>query len=808
MVIEICPWMKSKCDMKKIFLIFNVLAVAFTMAACGDDVTEPDYYSSKTTDGFVVTDQSVFSVGAATLETAIDFSSNMWWTLEVVDADGNPVDEWIDVSPRSGRGNTTLQVATDPNFIMQAREVQVRIEPDGENDQEPISFTVRQEAAAPFIDISGVEIENGVMNIGVVGASADIRIHANMEWTVDNTEVPWFELSSPDGGGPNTVDEVQGIYQSNATGDYREGDVIFRGPDGFTRKLHVKQKDKFDVSALTANNGSVLSVSWTPVIGTESYALLLTDADDTPVGTIENIARTQTEYDLTEYFGSDYVGVVNVAVKAVSADPEIYSVSEKVLTHSHFADDSGDGSAGHEYLIANMRHLNNIAKLGELDKHYRQIADLDFSQETGLVPIGDAATRFTGTYSGAKEGGGKYKLTGRNCVVSNAKTSLSGLFGVIGDGAVVSDLIFERCTLDLQQGQAGSPAGFAHVVGAMLGGTVRDIEIVDCEIALNTFAPAVGVGAVAGYCGAGEEPDSFALIESCTTAGGQINTDDKTAKPSGYFAGGIAGLGVEGTMVRNCHNLGTPLTTRAASTGGVVGEDISVIGCSNRAPIYGGTRIGGIIGFIGKAEVRIEKSFNSGRIGLKYANAASFVGGIVGRANCSKNTVISECFNSGDAISDVTNRPSVFGGIIGQADQSVDIHDCYNTGAVTLPSDKAAARAGGIAGSAPGASNISRCYTTGTVSAGEKADLDKGERCAVAGECSANSAIAHVYYLSGAAEKALSGTPGMTDLREMSESELGAVGGYDASWDFTTVWTAPSGAYPYPQLRAVSHVSK
>jgi hypothetical protein len=59
----------------------------------------------------------------------------------------------------------------------------------------------------------------------------------------------------------------------------------------------------------------------------------------------------------------------------------------------------GSGTKEAPYLIATAAHLNNVRN--HLDKHFRQIADLDLSgykSGTGWAPIGTSTTPFTGDY--------------------------------------------------------------------------------------------------------------------------------------------------------------------------------------------------------------------------------------------------------------------------------------------------------------------------------------------------------------------------------------------------------------------------
>ncbi|MGE5804201.1 MAG: T9SS type A sorting domain-containing protein, partial [Ignavibacteria bacterium] len=103
-----------------------------------------------------------------------------------------------------------------------------------------------------------------------------------------------------------------------------------------------------------------------------------------------------------------------------------------------YAPSKGDGTAGNPYQIANLGNLYWIAvDNSRWNKHYIQTADIDASVTStwtggGWIPIGNAATKFTGSYKG--EG---HLIDG--LYINREGVDHQGLFGYT-NGAVISEL--------------------------------------------------------------------------------------------------------------------------------------------------------------------------------------------------------------------------------------------------------------------------------------------------------------------------------------------------------------------------------
>ena len=808
------------------------LLVAFLIIfamGCKKEQKEPDYYNFHLTEAEMSTGQTEFTVPPTTTASVVQLQSNMWWNLTITYPDPKAAG-WLSITPSKGRGSIILELTLEENFHSYARSAVIQLKPDADSDYSGYSFTFTQQAAPRFITFSGDEITNDVLNIGLVNGVADVNIHSNVAWTVSYSDAsPWYQLSVASGGGDDVKNSLTAEYTLNNTGVIREGKMTFSDGAGYTKILTVKQKEVFDQSELTVDNGMALVANWTQVIGTDTYELRFLDASDVeiPNSAIKGLDKTTFTYDLSNHFSSispAYAGIIKVTVVANTVDPSVSSESEPILSHTHFANGSGDGSVGGEFLLTNWRHLKNInATAVTLSKNYKQIVDFDFTGQTvsTFTPIGRLANQsFTGTYSGAKEGGGVYKIKNAAFEINDESRYFWGIFGYVGSGASVGDLEFENCQLDMTicAASGAGPTGFAHAVAVNTGGLVHHITLNNCVIRLNKFQRGVAIGGVVGRLNS-PDADHPGKITYCTTTGGSIAyteaiTDAATQNGNqGYDVGGIAGIGQAFSVIENCGNNSTPVSARARAAG-IVSNNCSVIKSYNHAPIESGVNSGGGIQALinGGGPFVIQDCYNTGAITYARGGAAAYVGGILGRGNIAPGVKIERCFNSGNVISIENQRPSMFGGIAGDFSNIGSIINCFNTGDVDFSCLNATAAvnyAGGIIGNATNqATVIANCYNTGKVS-GTSVIAGSMRTGLVGNRAGTNIIVNNCYYLAGTAvvnDIAVGGNAtGVTDCVSKSSADLKDPSKYDSSWDFTTIWAAPSGTFAYPQLQGLPY---
>lgn len=350
----------------------------------------------------------------------------------------------------------------------------------------------------------------------------------------------------------------------------------------------------------------------------------------------------------------------------------------------------------------------------------RQASEFKFNNATSeqSVPIGNSSTKFSGTFDG------------KNHTISNFKTSgqYSGLFGYV-NGATIQNL-----TVNVTNNAGATSAG--GLVGAVNGTTT----IRNCTVN-GTISGTHQVGGFVGFAQGVYQDNTLVLpcnltIEGCinnatVTTTSQASDNNRTS--AGGFVGYVnAGATVtitsytdENGQTKKSTNNGKISTTSSADNkgvGGFVGYSygkITLTDCVNEknATITGKERVGGLVGYIGKADSDSQKEMvisgceNKAAVTSNSTNDVYGIGGIVGY-NSGHKVAITNCINSG-AITGTHETA----GIIGYSDHS-EISNCTNSGAVS-----GFATVGGIVGKMGGGSIVS-CKNTATVKASKARDID------------------------------------------------------------------------------------
>lgn len=349
-----------------------------------------------------------------------------------------------------------------------------------------------------------------------------------------------------------------------------------------------------------------------------------------------------------------------------------------------------------------------------------QASEFRFNYATSeqSVPIGNSSTKFSGTFDG------------KNHTISNFKTSgqYSGLFGYV-NGATIQNL-----TVNVTNNAGATSAG--GLVGAVNGTTT----IRNCTVN-GTISGTHQVGGFVGFAQGVYQDNTLVLpcnltIEGCinnatVTTTSQASDNNRTS--AGGFVGYVnAGATVtitsytdENGQTKKSTNNGKISTTSSADNkgvGGFVGYSygkITLTDCVNEknATITGKECVGGLVGYIGKADSDSQKEMvisgceNKAAVTSNSTNDVYGIGGIVGY-NSGHKVAITNCINSG-AITGTHETA----GIIGYSDHS-DISGCTNSGAVS-----GFATVGGIVGKMGGGSIVS-CKNTATVKASKARDID------------------------------------------------------------------------------------
>ncbi|MFO8113686.1 MAG: hypothetical protein R6T92_14390, partial [Desulfosalsimonadaceae bacterium] len=137
----------------------------------------------------------------------------------------------------------------------------------------------------------------------------------------------------------------------------------------------------------------------------------------------------------------------------------------------------GDGTQGNPYQVQTAAHLDTVRN--DLTAYYVQVADIDIASYANWSPIagGDAGTLFTGFYDGQN-----YTLS--NLTINRSTTDNIGLFGHVGEGAVIQNVRLETVSVEGDRG-----------VGSLIGRVTGN----DTTLIMRCYADG---GSVVGYDGA------------------------------------------------------------------------------------------------------------------------------------------------------------------------------------------------------------------------------------------------------------------------------------------------------------------
>jgi len=780
-------------------IISKILSVALLSGLlCGCNWDDAEYGSSI----------SVPSPGVAMdsyeTETEIQLTANCPWSSAV---DFSTDEGWCELNPSTGMGSSTIKVVLTPNTHAENRTATVTFRAQDELGQ-TILYTITQRGTAYYFDFDGT-VNDGLFEVAKEGGPVSFTFHAGSAWTAAKEEGDngWLTLKNSSGDKGDvifemTVEKYTGVRPRSAS-------ITFTSTENpkNAATVTIRQLVTLPAAEATVTNTDLLKVDWTEVANATSYDVVVRRAaDKSVIGTIADIDSSTLTADLLSGidFGS-YVGGITVEVKSYfDNDPELYSYSEPIAAHSHFATSSGDGTAGSAYEIASARHFQNmsVAKTA----FYRQTTDIDFSGVTDFKSVGNSDSPFTGTYSAAASAG-NYKIKNLHIVATG--TSVSGLFGQVERGGVITRLTVEKCSLSLGSlNKTDRKNGHALVVG-INGGEVSYIDLVDCTVTGSTADDnRFLIGGVVGTNYKGQ-------VSHCTATGGKMTISGKST------AGGIVGMsgrkGYDGQWAQNtvtvtyCSNLGMEIDgsgqpkddgpSNVGALGGVVGGNEGVIQyCVNKAYVHGSHYSGGILGttsydrtvnFSGE-NMLVSCCYNAGTIEGRWA------GGIVsalvqGSDALRSKTIVSECVNtghvSGNYQGSASGTKNHVGGIV--ARNYGTIVNCYNTGAVDGNGNS---NTGGICGDYYKKTDVlSCCYNVGEIAEGIATATG-----AIAGQIAASGSTLDAVYLhttcSSAVGTATAGNVEGTMPAGVSDDEMKDPATF-SGWD-TSVWKITSGSYP------------
>jgi hypothetical protein len=287
---------------------------------------------------------------------------------------------------------------------------------------------------------------------------------------------------------------------------------------------------------------------------------------------------------------------------------------------------SGSGTLGAPYLIANVNNLfwltQNSSSWGS---YFTQTASIDISESNtwnsnaGFTPIGNAGTKFTGTYDG-----GNYTITG---LYINRTGDYTGMFGYVNLGTV-KNLVLSGASVTVSSSVDGKSA---ILIGYGDKPTIDNVTISGGSITANGTRPYVG--ALAGWL--------FGAGGSITNCKSSANVTCTVADDVG-LVGGLLG-NVSGKTITDCSSSGNVTATSGGRIGGFVGsiDGSTVSKCYARGDVSAKKEAGGFAGYT--STVSISDCYASGNVSI--GSSDNTAGGFIGYDPSS--TTVARCYAVG-----------------------------------------------------------------------------------------------------------------------------------------------------------------
>ena len=416
-------------------------------------------------------------------------------------------------------------------------------------------------------------------------------------------------------------------------------------------------------------------------------------------------------------------------------------MSQMILAEVAVPPAVGNGTQGYPYQIATLENLYWIAHdTANWDKHYIQTSYINASATSqwfpdgsggflGWLPIGNATTRFTGSYDGQNNiieslycnrpttnYIGLFGFTESGSSLSNINlpnTDVTGNFNVgalagfsyssvanchssgnISGYYLIGGLIGEQITASVSGSSSSANTHGISSVGGMIG-LAENTEVNYCS-STGTVTGNENVGGFAGYVLNSyiENSSSSGSVSGSSIVGGfagyvynqstiKESYSESTVTSSGNWTGGFAGIISAGTWMNRCtisdsYSTGSvTLSGYAEEIGGFAGFSFASIERSYSTGDVNASSAYYVGGFVGGNMGEIRNSFSTGDITADYE-----VGGFVGY-NWLSNAYIDNSYSLGDVIGD-----GEVGAFAGYNDQ--EIYYCYAAGTVSGSYDTSA----------------------------------------------------------------------------------------------------------------------
>ncbi|MBN2615960.1 MAG: VCBS repeat-containing protein, partial [Bacteroidales bacterium] len=341
----------------------------------------------------------------------------------------------------------------------------------------------------------------------------------------------------------STVESGQTITSLGLTvSNLADGTAEILGIDGSTVALTNGN------TSTTSTNGLSVSVS---VSGTTATVTVL-KSTGVSTAAIQNIINGLTYKDTYSYAtGSRTIKITSIKDNGGTANGGNNTTTTSItstVSISISPPATGDGSAGNPYQIANLHDLFWLSNTSSVwGKSFIQTADIDASSTSGwdggkgFKPIGNSATKFTGTYDGSRN-----TITG--LIINRSSTSFVGLIGN-ASGAIIKNI---------------------GLINVDIKGSAYDGALVGMNDASSIVSNSYSTGSVSGsdnYVGGlvGDNNSSSTISDSYSMA---------SVSSSGYYVGGLVGVNIASSKLSNSYSTGS-VSGSTRYVGGLVGLNSS-----------------------------------------------------------------------------------------------------------------------------------------------------------------------------------------------------------------------------------------
>jgi len=365
----------------------------------------------------------------------------------------------------------------------------------------------------------------------------------------------------------------------------------------------------------------------------------------------KKVTRSNGIYNLKS---GKYFFVVSIPENATNA----------TFTVKKVEDPEPDGTQNNPFLIASASDLENIRNNNE-NKYYKQIANIDFSNEENWTPI----STFKGHYDGDN-----FEIKGLK-ITTETEVSYAGLFGMLTNAEVKNVRLIG---VDITTPNGASIGGLA---GSVLSSSIENCHV-SGKITVTNPNSTLNVGGLVGN-----------LIGSTTIKKSSSNTEIETT-------GKIEDIPGTGGLVGYVGGSAAPEITESFSRGKITSN-------SNAGGLVGAT------GLSTSGRLTVEKSFSAVEIKVADNSNAQF-GGLIGLANATSNASINikNSYATG-SISRGSDVDADIGGFIGKINTgttagylgAIEIQGSWSSGDVGTTGNKVGLFVGTVTGANASASN-------------------------------------------------------------------------------------------------------